>query len=106
MEWGRIAQSVEALMARQHGLAVEFKWDGGTYRGCRSALRKEAVNTTDGLAGDYAFSLLCPYSQFAARRPQPRVDKVEVEGTTYRVLDVEADAIRATLKLHLGGELS
>lgn len=106
MDWGRIGNSVEKLLQNQHGLAVEFTWNGETRWGCRSTLRKEAVATMDGLLGDYAFSLLCPYSEFEAARPQPRTDKVVVDGRVYRVLDVETDAVAATLKIHLGGELA
>lgn len=106
MDWRRIAHSVKRLMQSQNGLATDFTWAGKTYWGCRSTMRKEVVNTSDGLAGDYAFSLLCPYDEFELSRPQPRTDKVVVDGRTMRVLDVETDSVNATIKIHLGGELS
>lgn len=106
MDWERIGHSARRLMENQLGLTTTFVWNGKTYWGCRSTMRREVVNTSDGLAGDYQFSLLCPYSDFELSRPQPRTDKVTVDGKTMRVLDCETDAIHATIKIHLGGELA
>lgn len=105
MDWERIGHSVKRLMANQNGLATNFEWNGKTYWGCRSTMRKEVVNTTDGLAGDYVFSLLCPFDEFTESRPQSR-EKLVVDGRTMRILDTETDAVQATLKIHLGGELA
>lgn len=106
MDWERIGHSAQRLLARQKGLAVDFTWNGKAYWGCRSVLRREDYNSDAGLVGDYVFSLLCPADEFTAGRPQPRSDKVVVDGVTMRVLGVEADAVNATVKLHLGGELA
>lgn len=106
MDWGRIGHSAQRLMANQKGLATDFQWNGKTYWGCRSTMRREDYNSDAGLAGDYAFSLLCPYDEFAGVLPHPRTDKVVVEGVTMRVLGVEVDSVHATVKIHLGGELS
>jgi len=105
MDWARISKSATSLMANQIGLKSEFTWNGKTYWGCRSIMRKEIVNTDAGLAGEYNFSLLCPFDEFCNARPQSR-EKVVVDGVVMRVLGVESDAVNATLKLHLGGELA
>jgi len=93
-------------MASQKGLVVDFTWNGKTYWGCKSVMRREDYNSDAGLAGDYSFSILCPFDEFVGAKPQPRVDKVVVDGARMRVLSVESDAVSATLKLHLGGELA
>lgn len=107
MDWEKIAQSAERLLGRQLGVCVLFKLDGVVRRGCRTSLRREDVNTDAGLADAYSFSLLCPYSQFVgAEMPKPRTSKANVDGVEYRVLGLETDAAKATLKIHLGEVLA
>lgn len=104
MDWTRIASSVEGLLKSQRGLCVSFLWANREYKGCRTNLRKEDVNTDEGLVvGDYRFSLLCPTAQFGGRLPEPRVDIVYVEGRPMRVLAWEQDAVNACVRIDLGG---
>lgn len=106
-DWQGIAASVERLLNAQGALRSFFDWKGRRLHGVRATLRREDVNTSEGLAGVYAFSLLCPAAQFAGvEPPQPRMDKITVDGRTYRVLGVETDAVAATVRLHLGDEMA
>lgn len=94
-------------MANQKGLCEDFVLNGRQYWGCRARLGREDVNTDAGLMDAYRFSLLCPSGQFAGRElPRPRVDKIEMEGVEYRVLECETDAVNATIRIHLGGALA
>lgn len=107
MDWTRIGHSVERLLNNQKGLNIPFQLNGTQYWGCRTTLRREDVNTDAGLAEAYTFSILCPSSTFAGRAlPKPRQDKVQVDGTEYRVLSVEQDAVHATVHLNLGEALA
>jgi hypothetical protein len=102
MNWAKTAQNVQSLLRRQNGLTVDFEWKGKMHTGIRTFLHKEIVNSDAGLAGYYSFSLLCPYDEFSTNKPESRTDKVSIDGVEFRVLAVEEDAVRATLKLHLG----
>lgn len=102
MDWGKIGKSAQRLLANQQGLSVEFTLNGRTLWGVRTTLRKEVVNTDAGLDGVYNYSLLCPYDIFAGKLPAPRVDKVKVEGTEMRVLSIDIDSAKATVRLNLG----
>lgn len=107
MNWERIQASVNKLLSTQQGLFIPFEYDGEQYHGCRASLRREDVNSDAGLAESYTFSLLCPSSQFTGKDlPKPRQSKVTVDGLEYRVLAVETDAIKATVRLHLGEALA
>lgn len=108
MNWGNISNSVERLIASQNGLCVSFKLDDGAqFCGARTSLRREDINTDAGLADAYTFSLLCPASQFNGHElPKPRQSKVTVDGIEYRVLAIEADAVHATYRIHLGEALA
>jgi hypothetical protein len=107
MDWTRIGQSAQALLANQTGLFLPFEWAGKTLHGCRSTMRREDINTDAGLAGVYAFSLLVPASEFAdGKRPEPRTDKIKFDGREYRVLAVEEDAVAACVRIHLGDALA
>lgn len=103
MDWTRITGKISKLLLSQKGLVVEFEYNGKFHTGARSIMRKEVVATDAGLADEYVFSLLVPVSELDTI-PEPRTDKITVNGVAYRVLDVEKDAIEATVKLHLGGE--
>lgn len=103
MDWDRIKDRAQALVANQQGLTEALDWDGQVLHGVRSTLRREAVHADAGLADSYAFSFLVPSSEFrAGRYPKPRNDKVTVDGTQYRVLSVESDGAQALVRLNLG----
>jgi hypothetical protein len=102
MDWDRIKDRAQALVANQQGLTEELDWDGQVLHGVRSTLRREAVHADAGLADSYAFSFLAPVSSFAGRYPKPRNDKVTLNGTQYRVLSVESDGAQALVRLNLG----
>lgn len=107
MDWTRIGHSVERLLMNQRGLCEDFVLNGRQYWGCRARLGREDVNTDAGLMDAYRFSLLCPAGQFTGRDlPRPRVDKIEMEGVEYRVLECETDAVNATIRIHVGGALA
>lgn len=107
MDWARIGYSVERLITGQQGLCVPFFYNGTQFFGARTSLRREDVNADAGLAEYYRLSLLCPSGQFDAQAlPQPRVDKITLEGREYRVLGVERDAVNATIRIHLGEALA
>ena len=107
MDWERIGHGVERLIASQRGLCVCFSFNGTQYWGARTSLRREDVNADAGLAEYYRFSLLCPSGQFTGRDlPQPRTDKIVLDGLEYRVLGVERDAVDATIRIHLGEALA
>ena len=107
MDWTRIGHSVERLLMNQKGLCEDFVLNGRQYWGCRARLGREDVNTDAGLMDAYRFSLLCPAGQFTGRDlPRPRVDKIEMEGVEYRVLECETDAVNATIRIHVGGALA
>jgi hypothetical protein len=107
MDWRRIGQSAQALLASQTWLYLPFEWEGKTLRGCRSTMRREDINTDAGLAGVYAFSLLVPAGEFTdGKRPEPRTDKIKFDGREYRVLAVEEDAAAACVRIHLGDALA
>lgn len=104
MDWAHIAEKTADLLKNQHGLYVPFSWNNRTYHGCRTNLRKEDVNTDEGLiVGDYKFSLLCPSAQFQNGLPEPRMDIISIEGETMRVLAWERDAVNACVRIDLGG---
>ncbi|MBO4513517.1 MAG: hypothetical protein J5746_12205 [Victivallales bacterium] len=103
MDWVGVIRQVHSLLENQEGLKAVFSWQGKTCHGVKTALRREDVATDAGLAGDYTFSLLCPAGQFdGVPLPRPRLDKLEVDGQQMRVLAVEQDSVKATLRLHLG----
>lgn len=103
MDWDRIKDRAQALVANQQGLTEELDWDGQVLHGVRSTLRREAVHADAGLADSYAFSFLIPVASFGAGRyPKPRNDKVTLNGTQYRVLSVESDGAQALVRLNLG----
>lgn len=102
MDWDRIKDRAQALVANQQGLTEALDWDGQVLHGVRSTLRREAVHADAGLADSYAFSFLVPVSSFAGRCPKPRNDKVTLNGTQYRVLSVESDGAQALVRLNLG----
>ena len=106
MDWTKTAKNIETLLKKQRGLTADFLWNGKTYTGIRTSLKREAVNTDAGLAGYYSFSLLCPYSDFTLGKPEARTDKISIDGVEFRVLAVEEDSVKATLKLHLGDALA
>ena len=107
MDWTRISQTVDRLLRSQAGLCVQFCWGGKSFQGCRTSLKREDVNSDEGLVvGDYRYSLLCPAAQFEGTYPQPRLDKVPVEGEEMRVLAWEADAVHACIRIDLGGLLA
>lgn len=103
MNWNNVKAKVASLLSAQDGLLVSFGYDGVAYVGVRSQLRAEAVNTSDGLAGSYRFSLTCSADQFGNVRPRER-DVVDIDGDRYRILTVDADAVCATIRLNLGDE--
>lgn len=107
MDWGIINTQVERLLYSQKGVCISFMYDGNTYEGCRTMLRRDDVNTDAGLADAYSFSLLCPASQFVAHAlPKPRQSKVTIGGNEYRVLAVEKDATGSAVRIHLGEALA
>ena len=107
MDWGRIASSVERLIMSQVGVTIPVIYAGSTLYGARTSLRREDVNTDAGLADAYSFSVLIPASQFIGKSlPQPRQDKVIVDGVEYRILAVERDAAGACYRMHLGEALA
>ena len=102
MDWDRIKDRAQALVANQQGLTEELDCDGQVLHGVRATLRREAVHADAGLADSYAFSVLVPAASFAGRYPKPRNDKVTLNGTQYRVLSVESDGAQALVRLNLG----
>ena len=107
MDWGRISSSVERLIMSQVGVAIPVVFAGSTFYGARTLLKREDVNTDAGLADAYSFSVLVPASQFVGKAiPQPRQDKVIIDGLEYRVLAVERDAAGACYRIHLGEALA
>ena len=106
MDWTKTITQVSNLLNQQAGLKTLFVWEGKSYWGVRTALRREIVNTDAGLEGIYAFSLLCPASMFGAKLPIPRQDKITIDGTDYRVLSVDTDAVKSTVRLNLGDILA
>ena len=105
MDWERIATGASRWMLKQRGVATCFLFKDKEYVGLRTSMRREDVNTDAGLYGVYAFSLLVPVAQLDDV-PEPRPDKVEVGGVTYRILGVETDATGCFMRLHLGGEMA
>lgn len=105
--WEHISKKVESLLLKQQGLTVDFILRDKIYTGTKTTLRREDYNTDAGLVeGDYAFSILCPTSQFGGVFPQPRTDKITINKKEFRVLSVDADAIGATIKINVGSVLS
>lgn len=105
--WSTIAVKVKSLLESQQGLVQNFtlSGDNALYSGTRTTLKREDWETDAGLVeGNYVFSLLCASGQFATL-PAPRTTKVTVDGSTYRLLSIDADAIKATVKLNLGSIL-
>ena len=102
MDWTQIGKSAQRLLSNQQGLSVEFTLNGRTLWGVRTTLRREVVNTDAGLDGVYNYSLLCPYSIFGVKLPEPRVDKVKIDGVEMRILSIDIDSAKATVRLNLG----
>ena len=106
MDWDKIRADAAAILD-QPGLTQTAAWSGKTIYGVRTTLKRQDVNTDAGLIGGrYQFSLLCALAQFAGALPEPRRDKMTIEGVSYRVLAVESDAIGATVRIHLGDNLA
>lgn len=104
--WNAVRKQVESLLTSQMGLLSTFRWREASIQGVRTTLRRDDVATDAGLAGEYSYSLLVPASQLdGLPLPQPRLDKIEVDGETMRVLAVERDSVGATIRIHLGAEL-
>lgn len=104
--WNAVKTQVENLVASQLGLHSTFQWRGKSLSGVRTTLRRDDVATDAGLAGEYSYSLLVPASAFDdVPLPQPRIDKLTVDGIPMRVLAVERDSVGATIRIHLGAEL-
>ena len=101
-DWLRIGARAAEIITRQRGLLQTFSWHGQTYQGARTQLRRQEVAATAGLQEDYSFSLLCPVAQFGGLEPEPRRDTVRIGGAQYRILALNYDAARATIRLDLG----
>lgn len=101
-DWNKVRSRAQRLLD-QTTLLTSATWRGKTLRGVRTVLKREAVNTDDGLAGRYAFSLRVPANQFEiGNYPDPLNDKLTIEGKDYRVLSIEGDAIIASILINLG----
>ena len=105
-DWAKIGQSVAGLLRNQTGLTQAFTRNGLELWGVRTLLRLDAINSDEGLANAYAFTLLCPAAQFNGSYPKARISKVTIGTDEMRVLAVEHDAVKATVRLHLGDILS
>ncbi len=106
MNWKATIGQVGRLLLSQEGLCSSFHWQGHDCHGVRTSLHREDVATDAGLAGEYKHSLLCPASEFdGLDLPKPRLDKLVVDGKTMRVLAVETDSVKATVRIHLGDVL-
>lgn len=97
-----------ATVLTSTGLAVAFVVtnDGEADVSCtgvRTLLKRADVNLDAGLAGHYAFSLLCSAAQLAAATLEPRRTRVAIGAATYRLLATDADALGSSYRLHLGG---
>lgn len=107
MNWNNVKTSVENLLAHQTGLLTSFSWRNSSYSGVRTNLRREDIATDAGLYdSNYAFSLLCPLSQFNGVLPENRTETITIDGKVYRVLSTDTDSIQATIRLNLGQELA
>lgn len=101
-DWNKVRQMAQGIL-NQNTLLTSATWRGKTLRGVRTVLKREAVNTDDGLAGRYVFSLRCSTAQFTdGVYPDPRTEKITIDYKDYRVLSVEADPIQATVLINLG----
>lgn len=101
-DWNKVRQMAQGIL-NQNTLLTSATWRGKTIQGVRTALRREVVNSDDGLAGRYVFSLRCSTAQFTdGVYPDPRTEKITIDYKDYRVLSVEADPIQATVLINLG----
>lgn len=99
-----VKATVAVLLAG--GDSVSFTLNGsGSYKGCRTTLKAERVNTDMGLAGVYECSIVAASAQFATVTPKEK-DILAFSGRNYRLLSVETDAIAASYKLNLGPEFA
>jgi hypothetical protein len=105
MDWTRTIAQVSSLLDSQQGLKSHFTWQGKPCWGVRTTLKRDYVAMDAGLAGSYSYSLLVPADLLEGMLPQPRVDKLTVDGIPMRVLSLEHDSVHATVRLHLGDVL-
>ena len=106
MDWSKTITQVENLLNKQEGLKTSFVWGSASFWGIRTNLRREVINTDAGLEGIYVFSLLCPASMFGDKLPIPRQDKIKIDGTEYRILSIDTDSVKSTIRLNLGDVLA
>lgn len=105
MNWETLKNNANSSLSRilsQKGLTIHFVYKNETFEGVKTTLKRSDRNSDLGLIeGDYTFSIIAKSKQFDAM-PQPRKDKIQIDGITYRVLSVDVDGLSATYKLNLG----
>jgi len=108
MDWSFLHRDTSSLarVLSQPGLETSFLYGGTMFKGVRTALKREAVNTDAGLAGEYSFSLLCLAAQFRGSFPEARTSTIEMDGKGFRVLSLDFDAAASTVRLNLGDILA
>lgn len=100
-DWNAIRTHAQQIL-QMESLLTSATWNGVTLQGVRTELRRETVNSDDGLAGRYVFSLRVTADQFSDGYPEPRTDKLTIDGKNYRVLSIDVDAIKASVLINLG----
>ena len=91
------------FLLRQTGLCTRAVWNSREITGTRSVLKRQDAATLAGDTQQYAFSLLCPASQFPSAKPEPLRDLLEIDGVKHLVLAVETD-VAGNLRIHLGSQ--
>ena len=101
-DWNAIAARARSLL-EQPGLTVTLLIGMQEYRGVRTTLRREDVNSDAGLIeGRYVFSVLVDASTLPPDGVPPRRTIVLIDGAKYRVLSTETDAVGAIVRINLG----
>ena len=104
-----IINTVQNLVSQQSstynsiGLKFVYNSNGKTYNGIKTALKKEAVNSSAGLNQEYAFSIITATNIWGNVVPAPKA-RITINNVIYKILDIETDSINATYRLHLGSE--
>ena len=105
-DWNAIAASARSLI-EQPGLTITMQIGMAEFRGVRTALRREDVNSDAGLIeGRYVFSVLVDASTLPPGGIPPRRTIVTIDGHDYRVLSTETDAVGAIIRLNLGDTIA
>lgn len=80
--------------------AIPFTYSSTTKNGVKTIERRNIINALYGRETKYNFSLLCKYSDFTTIPTDKEF--ITLNGTEYKIIGVQIDALNITVKLDIG----